>query len=178
MAEQIKTVFGELAVLVNNADRWEQSPFPSEDTSAWERIVDIAVHGTYYVSNALAPLLLAQESGAIVNIVDISAWEAWPNFTAHVVGKSAVLAMTRQFALELAPTVRVNAVVPGPVLPPPDYTPEKIAETADKTLLHRWGSAEDVAEAVKFLIEANYITGDTIFVDGGQRYGHRKYDHG
>jgi 3-oxoacyl-[acyl-carrier protein] reductase/pteridine reductase len=178
MAGQIKATFGGLDILVNNADRWEASPFPCEDTSAWEHITAIAIHGTYYVSNALAPLMLIQDSGAMVNIVDISAWEAWPNFTAHAVGKSAVLAMTRQFALELAPTIRVNAVVPGPVLPPPDYTPEQIAETADKTLLNRWGSAEDVARAVKFLIEANYITGDTIFVDGGQRYGHRKYNHG
>lgn len=178
MAAQIKAVFGRLDILVNSADRWEETPFPDQDISAWQRVTDIAIHGSYYVSNALAPLMLQQEAGAIVNIVDLSAWEAWPNFTAHAVGKSALLAMTRQFALELAPTIRVNAVVPGPVLPPPDYSPEQIARTADKTLLNRWGTPEDVAQAVKFLIEADYITGDTIFVEGGQRYGHRKHEHG
>jgi 3-oxoacyl-[acyl-carrier protein] reductase/pteridine reductase len=178
MAGQVKTVFGGLDILVNNADRWETSPFPSEDLGPWHRVTETAINGCYYVSNTFAPLLLAREQGAMVNIVDLSAWEAWPNFTAHAVGKAAILAMTRQFALELAPTVRVNGVAPGPVLPPPDYGPEKMARTAGKTLLNRWGSPEDVAQAVKFLIESDYITGDTIFVDGGQRYGRRKYEHG
>ena len=178
MAAQVKATFGRLDILVNSADLWEPSPFPSDDLGPWQRITNTTINGAYYVSNALAPLMLAQEAGAMVNIVDLSAWEAWPNFTAHAVAKSALLAMTRQFALELAPTIRVNAVCPGPVLPPPDYSPEMIAAAADKTLLNRWGSAEDVAQAVKFLVEANYTTGDTIFVDGGERFGHRKYEIG
>ena len=178
MAAQVKETFGGLDILVNSADLWEASPFPCDDLGPWQRITDTTINGAYYVSNAFAPLMLAQEAGAIVNIVDLSAWEAWPNFTAHAVAKSALLAMTRQFALELAPTIRVNAVCPGPVLPPPDYTPEMIAATADKTLLNRWGSADDVAQAVKFLVEADYTTGDTIFVDGGERFGHRKYEIG
>lgn len=122
--------------------------------------------------------MLPRGSGAIVNVVDLSAWEAWPDFTAHAVGKSALLAMTRQFALELAPMIRVNAVVPGPVLPPVDFSSAKVARTAARTLLDRWGTPDDVAHAVKFLIEAEYTTGDTLFVEGGQRYGHRQGEHG
>lgn len=178
MAAQVQAAFGGLDILVNSADRWETSPFPDEDLSAWHRITDTAINGSYYVSNAMAPLLLQRDEGVIINIVDLSAWEAWPNFTAHAVGKSALLAMMRQFALELAPTIRVNAVVPGPVLPPTDYGPEQIAGTAERTLLDRWGSPDDVAHAIKFLIEADYVTGNTVFVEGGQRYAHRKFEYG
>jgi 3-oxoacyl-[acyl-carrier protein] reductase/pteridine reductase len=122
--------------------------------------------------------MLERDEGAIVNIVDLSAWEPWPDYMAHSVGKAALLAMSRQLALELAPTVRVNAVAPGPVLPPPDFDQEKITRTARKTLLNRWGSADDIAEAVLYFVRANYVTGEVIAVDGGQRFGHRKDEHG
>lgn len=176
MAGQVKIWFGGIDILINSADRWEKSPFPSEDIGPWERIVGTGVNGPYYVTNVFAPLMLERGGGAIVNIVDLSAWEAWPNFTAHAVAKSALAAMTRQFAIELGPTIRVNAVAPGPVLPPPDYSPAQIESVAARTLLNRWGSADDVAQAVKFLIEADYISGETIKVDGGEHYGHRKRD--
>ncbi len=178
LVAQIQERFGVLDILVNNADRWEATPFPTEDIEPWLRVTSTTIHGSYYVCNSCAPLMLTQNRGAIINIVDISVLEAWPNFTAHAVSKSALLAMTRQFALELAPTIRVNAIAPGPVLPPPDFSPEKVAHSARKTLLNRWGRPEDVAHAAQFLVEADYITGDTIFVDGGQRYGHRKNEHG
>jgi 3-oxoacyl-[acyl-carrier protein] reductase/pteridine reductase len=178
MAQQVQAWFGGLDILVNCADRWEKSPFPSEDIGPWERVINTGVNGPYYVTNAFAPMMLERSEGAIVNIVDLSAWEAWPQYTAHAVSKSALLAMTRQFAVELGPTIRVNAVAPGPVLPPPDYGPELIAKIAAKTLLERWGSPADVAQAVKFLIEADYISGDTITVDGGERHGRRKHQPG
>lgn len=174
MAAQTKAWFGGIDILVNNADHWEKSLFPSEDIGPWERITGTGIDGPYYVTNAFAPTMLERGGGAIVNILDLSAWEVWPNFTAHAVSKAALLAMTRQFAAELAPSIRVNAVVPGPVSPPPDYTPEVMAKFAARTLLNRWGSPEDVTQAVKFLIEADYITGDVITVDGGERHGRRK----
>jgi NAD(P)-dependent dehydrogenase (short-subunit alcohol dehydrogenase family) len=119
-------------------------------------------------------LMLQQGEGAIVNILDLSAWEPWPDFAAHSVGKAGLLALTKQLALELAPAVRVNAVAPGPVLPPPDYSAAQAARLAQKTLLGRWGRPEDVAQAVMYLVEADYITGEVIVVDGGQRFGHQK----
>jgi 3-oxoacyl-[acyl-carrier protein] reductase/pteridine reductase len=72
--------------------------------------------------------------------------------------------------LELAPEVNVNAIAPGPVLPPPDYSEKEIARVAGRTLKGRWGSAQDVADAVRFLVEADYITGEVIVVDGGERW--------
>jgi 3-oxoacyl-[acyl-carrier protein] reductase/pteridine reductase len=120
--------------------------------------------------------MLARGEGAIVNIVDLSAWEPGHGFAAHSVGKAALLALTRQLALEPAPAVRVNAVAPGPVLPPPGYDDARMATIAKKTLLERWGAPEDVAGAALFLVQADYITGDVIVVDGGERYGHRKVE--
>lgn len=106
----------------------------------------------------------------MVNIVDLSAWKPFSGYIAHSVGKAALLALTRQLAMELAPAISVNAVAPGPVLPPPGYTEKQIARVAGRTLKGRWGSAQDVANAVRFLVEADYITGEVIVVDGGERY--------
>jgi 3-oxoacyl-[acyl-carrier protein] reductase/pteridine reductase len=118
--------------------------------------------------------MLNAGEGAIINIVDLAAFEPWPNYMAHAVGKSAQLALNRQLALELAPQVTVNAIAPGPVLPPPDYSQKKIDSTAERTLLNRWGTAEDIAQTVVFLVQSDYITGEVIRVDGGEHFGHRK----
>ncbi|MBX3053964.1 MAG: SDR family oxidoreductase [Caldilineaceae bacterium] len=174
MAAQIGEHFGGLDILVNSADYFGKHPFPTDDYTTWQRVIDIAVHGSFYVSNECAPLLLASGNAAVVNIVDLSVWQPWKGFTAHAVAKAGLMALTQQMALELAPTVRVNAVAPGPVLAPPGYTQKQLSAVESGTLLKRWGRAEDVAHAVRFLVEAEYTTGDVIFVDGGERFARRK----
>jgi 3-oxoacyl-[acyl-carrier protein] reductase/pteridine reductase len=178
MAVAAKERFGGVDILINSASLWLETPFPMNDVTAWQQVTGIDINGAFYCANALAPLMLEKGEGAIVNIVDLSAWEPWPNFMAHSVGKAALLALSRQLALELAPKIRVNAVAPGPVLPPPDYDPDQITRTADKTLLNRWGTSDDVAEAVLYFIKATYVTGEVLAVDGGERFGHRKYEIG
>lgn len=178
MAAAAKTEFGGVDILVNNASLWMKTPFPADNLDAWQSVTNILINGSFYCANAVAPLMLAKGEGAIVNIIDLSAYEPWPDYIAHSTGKAALLAMTRQLALELAPAVRVNAVAPGPVLPPPDFDDAMIARSADKTLLNRWGTPEDIAEAVLFFVKAGYVTGEALAVDGGQRFGHRKYEHG
>lgn len=168
MAKAVRSRFGRLDLLVNAADRFDAHTVPTEDYDTWRRAIDVSVHGSFYVSNELAPLLLERPQAAIVNIVDISVWHAWPNFTAHAVAKSGLLALTRQLALELAPTVLVNAVAPGHVMPQPHYNEEFLRRSADRTLLKRWGTPEDVARAVRFLAQSDYITGEVIRVDGGE----------
>lgn len=178
MVAATKDRFGGVDILVNNASLWQDTPFPMPNLDDWHKVTDILIHGAMYCANTVAPLMLEKGEGAIVNIIDLSAYEPWRDFTAHSVGKSALLAITRQLALELAPAVRVNAIAPGPVLPPPDYSEEKQAKTAAKTLLNRWGRPEDIADAVMFFISADYVTGEDLAVDGGQRFGHRKLEHG
>jgi NAD(P)-dependent dehydrogenase (short-subunit alcohol dehydrogenase family) len=174
LASAAQERFGTVDILVNSASLWKRTPFPLTDLSDWHRVTGILIDGSMYCANTVAPMMLERGEGAIVNIVDLSAWEPWRGFAAHSVGKSALLALTRQLALELAPTVQVNAVAPGPVLRPPDQSPEQAERTARRTLKGRWGTPVDVAEAVLFLIRADYITGEVIVVDGGERYGRTK----
>ncbi len=171
MVAQASDRFGGVDVLVNSASLWAKTSIPTTDVTQWRRIIGIALDGAFYCSNAVAPHMLAKGEGAIVNIVDLSAWQPFPNYAAHSVAKAGLLALTRQLAVELAPAVRVNAVAPGPVLPPPEYTPAMIEHTASKTLLGRWGTPADISQAVLFLLQADYVNGDCLIVDGGERLG-------
>ena len=161
--------FGAVDILVNSASIWQKTPMPMGNFSDWHRVLGVLLNGSMYLADAVAPLMQERGEGEMVNIVDLSAWKPFAGYIAHSVGKSGLLALTRQLALELAPAVNVNAVAPGPVLPPPDYSDQEIARVADRTLKGRWGSAQDVADAVRFLVEADYITGEVIVVDGGER---------
>lgn len=165
---------GRLDVLVNSASLWLRTPFVELNEADWDRVHNIMVKGAAFCSQAAAPHLAAHGDGAIVNIIDLSACVPFPNFMAHSAGKAALLNLTYSLALELAPAVRVNAVAPGPVLPPPGYTEKQMAAVARRTLLGRWGRAEDVAGAVRYLVEADYVTGAVIHVDGGEHLGGRR----
>jgi 3-oxoacyl-[acyl-carrier protein] reductase/pteridine reductase len=178
MFDFIHEKLGLVDILVNSASPFQTTPVPTDDFTAWHLVTGVLVNGSFYVSNLAAKDMLSKKDGVIINIVDLTVWEAWPNFTAHTVGKSALYALNRQLALELRPYIRVNAVCPGPVLPPDDYSEEKIKRTGTKTLLDRWGTPEDVVKAVNFLIESDYINADVIRVDGGQRYAIRKHEAG
>jgi 3-oxoacyl-[acyl-carrier protein] reductase/pteridine reductase len=161
--------FGAVDILVNNASIWQKTPLPMGDFAGWHRVLGVLLDGAMYLADAVAPMMLERGEGAMVNIVDLSAWKPFAGYVAHSVGKAGLLALTRQLALELAPAVSVNAVAPGPVLPPLDYDQEQVARAAGRTLKGRWGTAQDVGDAVRFLVEADYITGEVIVVDGGER---------
>lgn len=166
--------FGRLDVLVNSASLWRRTPWADLDEAAWDQLLAINLKGPMLCARAAAPYLAAHGDGAIVNIVDLSAWVPFRNYMPHSAAKAGLLNLTYALAIELAPAIRVNAVAPGPVLPPPDYTPEQNAAVARHTLLGRWGSAEDVAHAVLYLVQAGYVTGAVIPVDGGEHIAWRK----
>lgn len=162
MVAAAQDCFGAVDILVNSASLWHKTPFPMQDLVDWHRVTSVLINGPFYCANGVAPMMLERGEGAIINIVDLSAWTPWSDYVAQ-------LALTRQLALELAPTVLVNAIAPGPVLPPPDN-----GRVAGRTLLNRWGEVQEVVDAVIFLLRASYITGEVIVVNGGERYGHRK----
>jgi NAD(P)-dependent dehydrogenase (short-subunit alcohol dehydrogenase family) len=161
--------FGAVDILVNSASMWTKTPLPMGNFADWHRVLGVLVNAPMYLADAAAPTMQERGEGAIVNIADLSAWKPFSRYIAHSVGKAALLALTRQLALELAPAISVNAVAPGPVLAPPDYSQEQAELVARRTLKGRWGVAQDVADAVRFLVEADYITGEVIVVDGGER---------
>jgi len=168
LAEQVLAFFGGVDILVYGASLFQTTPFPAADPMLFRRITAVSIDGAFHLVNALAPAMRERGAGCIITLIDSSAWKPWHNFTAHAAGKAGLLALTRQFALELAPTVRANAIAPGPVLPPAHYTPEKIARDASRNPLGRWGSPQDVADAVLYLVKADFLTGVVLPVDGGE----------
>jgi NAD(P)-dependent dehydrogenase (short-subunit alcohol dehydrogenase family) len=178
LAEAARREFGALHVLVNNAATFVLQGI---DASAadWHRSLDVNVVGTALVTRAAVPLIVQSGGGAIVNLGSISSFVAQPHFVTYSATKAAILQMTRNLALDLAPHgIRVNCVCPGTILTRASRdhmertgtTLEQfIAAEAPRHLLNRVGSPREVAHAILFLAsdEASFITGTHLMVDGG-----------
>lgn len=162
--------FETLDLLVNSAAGMEKSRFGHVSAEQFDAIVALNLRAPYLVAQAAA--LLMPAGSAIVNIADHMAEEPWPDYSVHGIAKAGVIAMTRHLAAALAPDIRVNAVAPGFVLAPPGMPSEAVDAFAAATPLQRNGSPQDVAAAVRFLAESPFITGETLFVDGGRRVRH------
>ncbi len=174
LARQALAHFGRVDVIVHGASPFVRASLSGTTPELWRQVLGVLVDGFFILARELTPGMVARGEGGIVVVLDRGTFDPWPDFLAHSVGKSALWALARNLAVELAPHVRVNGVVPGPVLPPPDYPEEDRARIAQGTLLGRWGDPQDVVEAVLFLLRADYITGEVLFVDGGERWAHRR----
>ena len=174
LARAAEARFGRVDIIVHGASPFVRAPLSGTTPEVWRQVLGVVVDGFFVLARELTPGMVARREGGIVVILDRGTFDPWPDFLAHSVGKSALWALARNLAVELAPHVRVNGVVPGPVLPPPDYPEEDRARIAQGTLLGRWGSPQDVVEAVLFLLRSDYITGEVLFVDGGERWAHRR----
>jgi pteridine reductase len=165
--------FGGVDIVVHAASPFVGGSLRQVTLEGWRSLMAVLVESFLLLMQGLAPGMQERGAGSVVAILDRGAFEPWPEFLGHGVGKSALWALCRSLAVELAPKVRVNAVVPGPVLPPPGYTEAQIARGARATLAGRWGTPQDIVEAVLFLVRSPYITGEALFVDGGERWAHR-----
>lgn len=162
-----QAALGGLDLLVNNAARLEATPLASLDVEAFDRLMAVNARPVFTLSLE-AGRRMQERGGAIVNVACTSALTAWGGFIPYSVSKAAVVSLTQGFARALAPRVRVNAVAPGPVLPPPGLSAQEAQRIADTTLLKRWGDPTDVAAAVLFLATAPWLTGVVLPVDGGR----------
>jgi len=158
---------GALSALVNSAAIMLRTPVGETTAPDWDTMFALNVRAPYFLSQRAAPALAASQ-GAIVNIADLAAFESWPAYVPHGMTKAAVVQMTRAMGRALAPGVRVNAVAPGVVLLPEGWSEEEAEHLRSTTPLRRLGSPEDVAQVVVFLLEAQYVTGEVIRVDGGR----------
>ena len=158
---------GALGALVNSAAVMLRTPVGETAQSDWDLMFALNVRAPYFLSQRAAPALAASE-GAIVNIADLAAFESWPAHVPHGMTKAAVVQMTRAMARALAPAVRVNAVAPGVVLLPEGWDEAEAEHLRETTPLRRLGAPEDVAGAVEYLLEARYVTGEVLRVDGGR----------
>ena len=167
LAERAVAWQGRLDALVNSAAIMVRTPIGETTQADWDTMFAINVRAPYFLSQAAAPALAASR-GAIVNIADLAAFESWPAYVPHGMSKAAVVHMTRSMARALAPDVRVNAVAPGVVLLPEGWSDAEAEHLRSTTPLQRLGSPEDVAAAVVYLLEAEYVSGEVIRVDGGR----------
>jgi len=155
---------GGLDLLVNAAgEGFAPKPLDELDETDWDAAFGATAKGSFFVSQAAAPHLRASR-GCIVMLEDVAGYQPWPSFAAHSAAKAAQAMLTRALARALAPEVRVCGVAPGPVAVEPGQEERRAAET----LLGRIGSPDDVASAVVYLAGADFVTGSTLFVDGGR----------
>jgi pteridine reductase len=164
--EQAAAALGGLDVLVHAASGGFVSRDPMDvEPELFAEALGATLTGGFFCAQAARRAM--GERGVIVNITDIAALEAWPLFAPHAAAKAALAQLTRSLARAFAPGVRVCAVAPGPVLLPDDSGEEMRARHAERTALGRLGSPRDVVDAVAYLIEADFVTGAQLVVDGG-----------
>ena len=167
LVDEVAASLGALDVLVNSAAIMQRTPLDSITPAEWDAMFAINSRAPFFAAIA-AHRHMAARGGAIVNIADLAALETWPAYVPHGLSKGVVVDMTRALARTLAPAVRVNAVAPGVIILPEGWQAEVGERLRRTTPLKRLGSANDVVGAVIYLLEADYVTGETIVVDGGR----------
>jgi len=158
--------FGRLDILVNNAANFLQTEFATTTEKVWSESLDTNLKAPFFCAQAAAPVL-KQSRGVIINFADIGGLLPWPGYIPHCVSKAGVIMLTKCLAKELAPDVRVNAIAPGTITMSGDPS-EWEADFIRRAPLHRSGTTEDVADAVSFLVQSTFITGQVLVVDGGR----------
>lgn len=163
---------GRMDVLVNMASIYGSTPFDDMTELDWQRNIDVNLRSVFWCAKSAVPYMRRQSGGRIINFADWlakSGRPAYQGFVAYYTAKAGVIALTEALALELAADqILVNAIAPGPILAPPDMSDEERKEVAAATPVGRWGGESQVAQAVRMLIESDFITGETIRVDGGR----------
>ncbi len=155
-------------ILVNNASIFYPTPFGKITEKDWDQFFAANLKAPFFLSQALAPSMKKKGRGHIINIADWSGLRPYTGYLPYCTSKGALITLTQGLAKTLAPEIRVNAVCPGPILPPPDFTEDEKEKVAQNTLLGRWGNPEDIAKMVVFLAEQEFITGSYHLVDGGE----------
>jgi NAD(P)-dependent dehydrogenase (short-subunit alcohol dehydrogenase family) len=164
--------FGRLDVLINMASVYSSVPFDDTDATVWNAVLEVDLRAAFLCARAAVPHLRRSGGGRIVNFSDwvaASGRPRYPGYLPYYVAKKGVIALTEGLALELArDQILVNAVAPGPILAPPGTTDDELKAVEAATPLGRWGGEDAITRAVLFLLETDFVTGETIRVDGGR----------
>jgi NAD(P)-dependent dehydrogenase (short-subunit alcohol dehydrogenase family) len=168
----VVAALGGVDILVNMASVYANTPFADLTVADWDAALEIDLRATFLCSKAAIPHMQARGGGRIINFSDWTARSGRPRYRGYLpyyVAKAGVIALTEVLALEVAGSnILVNAVAPGPVLAPPSATEEERRAVEEATPLGRWGGELEIAKAVVALLDADFITGETIRVDGGR----------
>ena len=169
LMQRIRRRFGRLDVLVNSAANFDRTPFTTLSERAWDHALDANLKGPFLCALYASRLMRRHGGGKIINLADWAGVRPYRDYLPYCVSKAGVIGLTKALAKELAPHIQVNAIAPGPILPPPGMSASARARVAARVPLKRWGSPQDIANTARFLIEGtDFMTGSVVFVDGGQ----------
>jgi NAD(P)-dependent dehydrogenase (short-subunit alcohol dehydrogenase family) len=172
LVQQVDRELGRLDVLVNMASLYPSVPFDELTVEHWDQQMAVDLRASFLCAKAAAPIMRRLGGGRIVNFADwlpASERPRYKGYLTYYVAKAGVKGLTEALALELASdNILVNTIAPGPVLAPPETTDEELKSVEKNTPLGRWGGAEAIAAAVVALIGLDFVTGETIRVDGGR----------
>ena len=172
LVNAVAETFGRLDILINMASVYIRRPFADLTFADWNAVIDVDLRASFLCAHAAAPHMRAQGGGRIVNFSDWIARSGRPRYLGYLpyyVAKAGAVALTEALAIELADdNILVNAIAPGPILAPPGTSDEELRTVEQATPLGRWGGEAEIVKAVLALVDTDFITGETIRVDGGR----------
>jgi len=162
--------FGDIHVLVTSAAVYKKTPFDTLTEADWDYHIDANLKGPFLFALEVGRHMKKRKlAGKIITFADWAAIRPYANYLPYCVSKAGIICLTKSLAKALGPNVQVNAIAPGPVLLPPDFTEEEKRAVIDATVVKRLGSPQDIVNSVLFLIEgSDFVTGHTLLVDGGR----------
>lgn len=167
LVDAVVASMGAIDLLVNSAAVMQRTPIGEVTYENWAETMDLNLRAPFFLSQAVAKVMKPR-GGVIINIADLAAFETWTGYIPHSISKAGVVQMTRALAHALAPEIRVNAIAPGAVLLPEGWPEDSRKRLEESTPLKRLGTPRDVTAALLYLIRAEFITGETLVVDGGR----------
>lgn len=168
LVEEAASRFGRVDILINSAAIFQPGDLADTTEDLWDAHFDINLKAPFFLCRAFAAHVGSTQPGQIVNIADWRATRPGPHYLAYTLAKAGLIAMTKSLALALAPNIRVNAIGPGAILPPPGRGEDYLRELAAHIPLRRTGSPGEVASALLYLLRAEFVTGELMFVTGGE----------
>jgi pteridine reductase len=160
--------FGRVDILVANAGAFRRTPLATVAEADWDEMLNNNLRAAFWCAQRFGLYMHAHAGGSLIMLADVAGLRPWAEYLPYSIAKAGVIALTYGLAKALAPSVRVNAIAPGPVLFPEDVDPPLKQREVARTLLKRSGQAQDAADAVLTLLHNEYITGVVLPVDGGR----------
>jgi pteridine reductase len=168
IVERAVIYYDRVDIVVNSASIFEPGRWDDTDQQNWDRHFDINLKSPFFLTQAFARHVGPERRGHVVNIADWRAVSPGPDHLAYTLTKAALVAMTKSLAQALAPQIQVNAIAPGLILPPPGQGAAYLEQRATHVPLQRTGSAAEIAEALLFLLRSDFVTGELLYVTGGE----------